>query len=199
MKNNSTTDGAIGKEWTEAIEKHQTAIADYLQTALRLEEGIWRLPVAAEKWTPAQITDHLILTYQMLVKQIRGEQRLKMQYGFPLRQILRLTILPKIYRTRRLPRGAQAPPEIMPEDSEMPRQTALEKLEESSGKFENEILSCRNDNKFRLTHHVFGDLKPLKAIDFITIHTEHHVRQLPPENKSEIVDASDGGRRTILK
>ncbi len=179
MKNNSTTDGKIEKEWAAAIEKHRTAITDYVQTASRIDEQIWRLSVEAEKWTPAQITDHLILTYEMLVKQICGGQGLKMQYGFPLRQILRLTILPKIYRTRQLPRGAKAPPEIMPEDSEMPRETALAKLEELSGAFENEILSRRNDKDFRLTHHVFGDIKPLKGIDFIAIHTEHHARQLP--------------------
>ena len=179
MKDNSTADFTIQKEWAEAIEKHQTVIADYVQTASRIDQEVWRLPVGAEKWTPAQITDHLILTYQMLVKQIRGEQSLKMQYGFPLRQILRLTILPKIFRTRQLPRGAKAPPEIMPEDSKMSRQTALKQLEESSGAFENEILSRRNDKKFRLTHHVFGQIKPLKGIDFIAIHTEHHARQLP--------------------
>ncbi len=179
MKDNSAADNTIQKEWTAAIEKHRAVIADYVEMASRIDEQVWRLPVTAEKWTPAQITDHLILTYEMLVKQIRGEQSLKMQYGFPLRQILRLTILPKIYRTRQLPRGAKAPTEIMPEDSKMPRQTALAKLGELSGEFENEILSRRNDNKFRLTHHVFGAIKPLKGIDFIGIHTEHHARQLP--------------------
>jgi hypothetical protein len=179
MKNNSTANDTVEKEWTETIEKHRAAVADYVQAASKIDEQAWRLPVAAEKWTPAQITEHLILAYQMLGKQIRGEQSLKTQYGFPLRQILRLALLPKIYRTRRLPRGAKAPPEIVPEDSAMPRQTALKQLEEMSAAFENEILSRRNDESFRLTHHVFGDLKPLKAIDFVTIHTEHHARQLP--------------------
>jgi len=179
MKDNSTADFTIQKEWVEAIEKHQAVIADYVRTASRIDEEVWRLPVGAEKWTPAQITEHLILTYQMLVKQIHGEQSLKMQYNFPLRQILRLAILPKIFRTRQLPRRAKAPPEIMPEDSTMPREMALTKLEESSGAFENEILSRRNDKKFRLMHHVFGQIEPLKGIDFIAIHTEHHTRQLP--------------------
>lgn len=178
MKDNRAANSTNQKEWTEAIEKHRVVIADYVRAASGIDERAWRLPVAAEKWTPALITDHLIRTYEMLVEQICGGQGLKMQYGFALRQILRLTILPKIYRTRQLPRGAKAPTEIMPEDSKMPRATALEKLEESSGAFENEILLRRDDKNFRLTHHVFGDLKPLKAIDFIAIHTEHHTQQL---------------------
>lgn len=179
MKDNSAANGATQKEWTAAIETHRAAIADYARAASGIDEQAWRLPVAAEKWTPAQITDHLVLTYQMLVKQIRGERSLKMQFGFPLRQILRLVVLPKIYRTRQLPRGAKAPPEIMPEDSKMPRRTALEQLTKLSAEFENEILARQNDTEFRLTHHVFGQIKPLKGIDFITIHTEHHTRQLP--------------------
>lgn len=179
MKNVSAADDTIEKEWTEAIERHRAVIADYLQTAARLDEQVWRLPVAAEKWTPAQITDHLIRTYEITLEQIRGGQGIKMQYGFPLRQILRLVLLPKIFRTRQLPRGAKAPQEILPEDSKMPRQTTLEHLIKFSGEFENEILSGRNNKNLRLTHHVFGDIKPLKAIDFVAIHTEHHARQLP--------------------
>lgn len=179
MKDNSTASDTIEREWTAAIEKHRAVIADYLQTAFRIDEQVWGLPVAAEKWTPAQITDHLILAYQVTLEQIRGGQGLKIQYGFLLRQVLRLAILPKIYRTRELPRGAKAPEEILPKDLKMPRETALERLKEVSGEFENEILSRRNDKNLRLTHHVFGAIKPLKGIDFIAIHTEHHTRQLP--------------------
>ena len=179
MKDNSTADFTIQKEWTEAIEKHRTVIADYVRTASHIDEQVWRLPVKAEKWTPAQITDHLIRTYKIMLEQIRGGQGIKMQYGFLLRQILRVALLPKIFRTRELPRGAKAPQEILPEDSGTPRETALEQLKELSGEFENEILSGRNNKRLRLTHHVFGEIKPLKAIDFVAIHTEHHARQLP--------------------
>ena len=178
MKNNSTANSAIEKEWTEAIERHRVVTADYLQTAAHFDEQVWRLPVGAEKWTPAQITDHLIRTYEVTLGQMRGGQGIKMQYGFPLRQILRVLLLPKIFRTRKLPRGAKAPPEILPKDSGMLRETALEHLKELSGEFENEILARRNDTYFRLTHHVFGEIKPLKGIDFVAIHTEHHARQL---------------------
>lgn len=179
MKDNSAADDTIQTEWTAAIERHRAAIADYLQIAARLDEQVWRLPVGAEKWTPAQITDHLIRTYNITLEQLRGGQGIKTQYGFLLRQVLRLAVLSKIYRTRELPRGAKAPEEILPKDSKTPRETALEQLKELSGEFENEILSGRNNKKLRLTHHVFGEIRPLKAIDFVAIHTEHHTRQLP--------------------
>lgn len=150
-----------------------------MQTASRIAEQGWRFPVETAKWTPAQITDHLIRTYQISLAEIRGGQGMKMQYGFLLRQILRLAVLPRIFRTRRLPGGAKAPSEILPADSKMPRETTLKQLEELSGEFERQILSRRHDEHLRLTHHVFGKIKPLKGVDFIAIHIEHHGRQLP--------------------
>ena len=61
----------------------------------------------------------------------------------------------------------------------MPRETALKQLKDLSVEFETEILSRRSDEKLRLTHHVFGQIKPLKGVDLAAIHTEHHTRQLP--------------------
>jgi hypothetical protein len=165
MRNNSTAAGTIEKQWAKTIQRHRTAIAGYLQTASRIDEQVWRLPVKAEKWTPAQITEHLILTYQITLKQIRGGQGIKPHYNFLLRPILRLVVLPGIFRERQLPGGAKAPQEIMPEDSKMPRETALKQLKDLSVEFETEILSRRSDEKLRLTHHVFGQIKPLKGVD----------------------------------
>jgi len=185
MPHESPTSDTIQKEWREVIERHRTAIADYLQSASRLNERVWRVPVKTEKWTPAQITDHLIRTYHILLEQVRGGRGLPMQYGFLLRQILRLALLPRIFRTRRLPGGAKAPKEIVPADSNRPRESTLRQLEELSGEFEREILSRRNDGQLRLTHHVFGEIKPLRGVDFIAIHIEHHGRQLPRSQENQ--------------
>ncbi len=170
----------VQRLWTEAIGRHRAAVSDYLRAASSIEEPVWRLPVGPDKWSPAQITDHLIRTYQIAGRQVRGGEGIRIRYGFLLRQVLRLLFLPRIFRTRRLPGGAKAPREILPVDSKMPRETALERLDEFSGEFEREILLRRNDRRLRLTHHIFGEIEPLKGVDFMAIHTEHHGRQLPP-------------------
>ncbi len=177
--NSLTTDGTIEKEWIDAIERHRITIADYIQTVAAYDEQAWRVPVASAKWTPAQITDHLILSYKVTLGQLRGEQRVKMVYNFLLRSILRLTVLPRIFRNRRLPSGARAPEEMLPEDASIPRETALEYLTDVSGEFETEIFSIRNDKKLRLTHHIFGEIKPLEGLNLLAIHVAHHARQLP--------------------
>ncbi len=179
MERTSPAHDPVLQKWTDTIEKHRAAIAGYVQSASRMDDRTWRLPVDSGKWTPAQITDHLLRTYRIALDQVRGGPGIKPQYGFLLRQILRLAFLPRIFRTRRLPAGAKAPVEIRPSDSNIPRETALRQLTDVSAEFETELLSRRNEKDLRLTHHVFGAVKPLRGVDFVAIHTEHHTRQLP--------------------
>ena len=166
------------KEWAKAIAGHAGAISDYLRTAALLDETAWRIPAAPGKWTPAEITEHLVRTYQVSLEQIRGGPGLEPRVGAFLRQILRLAILPRIFRTRRLPRGARAPREIRPIDPRLPLQKALEQLRDLGGEFEREMSTRRIDGELRLTHHIFGELEPVRGVDFIAIHIEHHGRQL---------------------
>lgn len=177
MRNQSTR-GTGEREWAKAIEGHAAAIEDYLGTAARLDEPAWRISVAPGKWTPAEITEHLVRTYQVSLEQLRGGRGLEPRVGAFLRQILRLAILPRIFRTRRLPRGARAPREIRPADRGLPRQAALDEFRGLADEFETEMSARRADGDVRLTHHIFGKFEPVRAVDFVAIHVEHHGRQL---------------------
>ena len=170
--------GAFQTAWANAIQGHRSAVAAYVGSASRIDDRAWRAPVGPGKWTPAQITEHLARTYQVSLEQIRGWQGLKLRSSFLVRKIVRLVFLARIFRTRRLPRGARAPREIRPADPQTPRATALERLGALSEEFEREMSARRSDEKLRLTHHLFGDIKPLQGVDFIAIHIEHHGRQL---------------------
>lgn len=169
----------VENEWIQVIERHRAAVALYFQLAGTIPENTWLTPIEAEKWTPAQITHHLILTYQVFLKQIRGEQNIKTVYSPFVRWLLRLFILPQIYRRRKLPRGAQAPKEILPIDADKKCEVALEELEKAVGEFENEASERRNEENLRLTHHVFGKIKLIEGIELAAIYMEHHARQLP--------------------
>lgn len=171
----------VENEWAQVMERHRAAVAVYLQIAGTIPETVWLAPIEAEKWTPAQITEHLILTYQIFLKQMRGEQNIEMIHGFLMRRLLRLLILPGIYRRRKLPRGAQAPDEILPIEANKTPEVALKQLREAVAKFEKEASERRNEENLRLTHHVFGKIKLIEGIDLAAIHTEHHARQLPQE------------------
>lgn len=169
----------VENEWTQAMERHRAAVALYLQIAERASKNAWQTPIQAEKWTPAQVTEHLILTYQIFLKQMRGEQNIEMIYGSLVRRVLRLLILPRIYRRGELPRGAQAPNEILPVEANKTQEIALKQLKEAVVEFVKEASERRNEKDLRLTHHVFGKIKLIEGIELAAIHTEHHARQLP--------------------
>ncbi len=169
----------VENEWTEVMERHRSAVALFVQFAATIPENVWLTPIEDEKWTPAQITEHLILTYQVFLNQMRGEQNIKTVHSSFVRWLLRLFILPIIYWRRKLPRGAQAPAEILPIEANKTREAALEQLKKAIDEFESEASERRNEESLRLTHHVFGKIKLIEGIDLAAIHTEHHARQLP--------------------
>lgn len=168
----------VENEWNQVMERHRAAVELYFQIAERASENALLTPIQAEKWTPAQITEHLILTYRIFLRQMRGEQNIKMVHGFIVRRLLRALVLPVIYRRRKLPHGAQAPKEILPVEADKTRDAALEQLKVAVADFEKEALERRNEKELRLTHHVFGKINLIKAIDLAAIHTEHHAQQL---------------------
>lgn len=169
----------VENEWTQIMERHRAAVALYFQFAETIPENTWLTPIEDEKWTPAQITEHLILTYQVFLKQMGGKRNIKPVHSSFVQWLLRLFILPQIYRRRKLPRGAQAPEEILPIEADKTREAALEQLKKAVVEFENEASERRNEEYLRLTHHVFGKIKLIEGIDLAAIHTEHHARQLP--------------------
>lgn len=167
------------KKWDDALARHAAAVAGYVATAAKIDDAAWREPVEEGKWSPAEITHHLVLAYEAVVREITGGAGLRVQTGWLLRLFLRPTFLRPILKTRKLPRGAKAPRSLLPDVGDMSREEALERLRSVAGEFEREIDARRDRKDLRLTHHVFGAIKPLEGIDFVAIHTEHHCRQLP--------------------
>lgn len=169
----------LDRQWEAAVSRHAEAVGRYLASAAAVPEELWRQPVAEGKWTPAEITEHVLLAYRTLVDQVRGGRGLRVQTGWLMRNVLRVAVLAPIMMTRRLPPGARAPRALRPGEAASPRDAALEELRRAAAEFEAELSARRHDEGLRLTHHLFGAVRPLKAIDFVAIHTEHHGRQLP--------------------
>ena len=168
----------IDKRWDEALARHGAVVNSFLESAAAVEEEAWHTPIGEGKWTPAQIAEHLILTYTTLVRQVQGGQGLRVQTGWLLRHVLRVLVLAPIMWLRKIPPGAKAPRDLRPGGDATTREVSLERLRAAAAEFEDEIARRRDDKELRLTHHVFGSVKPLKGINFVAIHTEHHGRQL---------------------
>jgi DinB superfamily len=174
-------------KWQEALDRHQSAATAFAATARIIDEKSWYRPMAAGKWSPAQVTEHLNLTYRIALDQVRGGPGVQ-ENPSGLSQEERANILGTILQKRRLPGGAQAPAEVIPIQVEDGQSDALACFGQLAQEFKEEMESHRGRNDVLITHHFFGALPLLTAIDFFAIHIEHHHRQIA---KSGDVHESD--------
>lgn len=165
-------------KWTVVTDRHTRSVAEFIDAAAGIPAERWLEPVAEGKWTPAQITLHVIQTYVVMTRQLRTGVGLRVQTGWLFRQVLRQVVLRAIMSTRRLPKGAKAPKDLRPGDTAIGKDEAIDRLRAIVTEFEKELQSRRDQKGLQMTHHIFGSVDALKGLDFIAVHTEHHGRQL---------------------
>lgn len=165
-------------KWAVVSERHARAVNEFLDAANGIPAERWLLPLADGKWTPAQVTVHVIQSYEITTNQLRTGEGLKVQTGWLLRQILRQVVLRQIMWTRKLPRGAKAPKILLPGETAIGRDEALDRLRIVVADFEGELRARRDQPGVQLTHHIFGSIDALRGLDFLAVHTAHHGRQL---------------------
>jgi hypothetical protein len=165
--------------WTEALRLHRDAADAYLAAASSLSDEAWSSPIAAGKWTPAQITDHLNRAYDVLLSELRGGSGMAVRTRRWQQWLLRFTIVPRLKRGGWFPAGARAPRETRPVDSLADRQSLLERFRLLAGEFEDEIRSSRAaDPRRRVTHAYFGAASLTDGALLCARHLEHHLRQI---------------------
>lgn len=159
---------------------HRAAVAEFIARARDIRPDRWLVPRAEGKWTPAEETRHLVLTYRAFIADLKGERTLRLK-GTPMwRRIWRLIALPIILYGRRIPRAVRAPREIRPEGEAGEREALLGELERAVADFEGVFEeTCRTRPGKRLTHPFFGELSMRQAIVIAAVHTRHHAAFLP--------------------
>src|SRR5262245_42313616 len=82
----------------DAVQLNQAAVADYLATVRRAPSAIWAEPRAPGKWSLAQLTEHLAITYEFSNAVIAESPKVSGWTPPPfirpvLRALIRLTVL----------------------------------------------------------------------------------------------------------
>ncbi len=163
---------------TVARAAHQTSIQAFVASARAVPEEAWEVPTRSGQWSPAQIGEHLRMVYAVLGRQLAGGAGLEVRTSWWLRLILRFRFLPKILEQGRIPKGARAPREARPGPGPFPREPLLADLIELATRAEDTLASAARDREVTITHHVFGRLQAAQALRFLTVHNDHHARQL---------------------
>jgi DinB superfamily len=165
--------------WHAVVEEHQVALAAYLDAAARLPEGAWDRPWAPGKWSPAQLTEHLSLTYRVLTAELQGGEGMRLKLTPLRRRVLKTLMLPHMLFHRTFPRRAPAPREVRPgEGPYPPRAEALARMRALGEAIEREAERARAAGIKGVSHAYFGTIDLTRGMRLCAVHLEHHTRQL---------------------
>lgn len=163
-----------------ALSVHQSASAAFATAAEEVEPDRWHLPRSEGKWSPAQITAHLIQTYDVLLRELEGGAGMKVRLGLLRRLFLRFTLMPRLLRGGRFPERVPAPPEIRPAGApDQPEGIVL--FRQRAAEFEataRRVLA--QAPRAQVTHAYFGPSSVAKGVLFCARHIEHHRGQIQP-------------------
>jgi hypothetical protein len=161
-----------------AAQAHHDAVTAFVAAARAVPPDDWERPLAHDKWSPAQVAEHLRLTYVLVAQQLAGGSGIRVRTPWWLRSLLRWRVLPRILSRGALPEGARAPREIRPGNGPFDREQTLSAMVTSASVVEDALLREWDDKTTRMTHHVFGALRAPTAMRLSTVHVTHHARQL---------------------
>lgn len=167
-------------EWDSAVALHAESAAAFAQTAEAIAPEAFTAPVAPGKWSPAQIVDHLIRSYDGLLQELAGGAGPEVKTKPWQRAVLRWTLVPRILRGAGFPRGARAPREIRPAESPADRASLLAAFRERRDRFDAAIRRAREERPHaKLTHAYFGSYPLADALLMCARHIDHHRAQIP--------------------
>ncbi len=165
-------------ELSTVAEQNGAAIAEFVADAKRVPEAAWLTPRVPGKWSPAQVTEHLCLAYEVSQQAIDG--------SFPgasaprfLRPIIRRLFLGPILKRGHFKPGAKAPGIFTPSSAPGPAVTLLPRLERASQGLTNGVEAESRAGRSFIEHPIFGRIPWADYLRLQAIHTRHHRRQLP--------------------
>jgi len=162
----------------DALLAHSEAVRCFRERAAGVPDAAWMAEPAPGRWSPAQLTEHLRMTYGGLAGELAGGPGIRVRLkGFRL-LVARLYFMPRLLKSGVFPPGVRAPKEVVPANPNPDREAALLGFAEQAGVFERLIeprLSARSGGN---THPFFGRLTPEQSLRFAEIHTRHHARQI---------------------
>jgi hypothetical protein len=160
--------------------EHTRAVAEFMSRARAVDAVQWITPRAAGKWTPSQEVRHLILTYSVFLRQLAGENPIRLR-GTPMKRLVWRAIgLTSILWFKRIPVAVNAPREVRPDAELRPAEQLIPELESLIATFGRAFDEAwRAPRSHQLTHPLFGALSLDQGVRILTVHTRHHAAFLP--------------------
>lgn len=164
---------------SDPLADHAEAVRAFASRAAGFPEARWVEPAAPGKWSPAEVAEHLALTYAGLCAELSGGPSIRVRVRGLRLLTLRLFVLPRLLGSGAFPPGVRSPREMVPASVEPDRSASLARLAGHAAEFERLIAPRLGSRTGGITHPFFGKLTPRQGLRLIELHTRHHTRQLP--------------------
>lgn len=161
------------------IAGNRQAVTAFLTAARAVPASRWTEAPTPGKWSPAEITEHVALGYEVSRGILHGSYS-----GLTLPQFLRPLIrgffLRPVLQRGRFGKGTKAPKFLRPTGSYTALEQVTARLQTAADSFESYIAVAARAGKTTVNHPVFGRLPITELVQLQTIHTQHHQQQLSP-------------------
>jgi hypothetical protein len=168
---------AVHSAFGEARELNRRSVTEFLARARRVGPADWNRAPASDRWSPAQITEHVALAYEHTRGLLSGQQR----PGLPrlLRPVVRYFYVRPVLRTGKFPPRGKAPPPFRPSGSPAPAESLCQRLEMAAQALEADLERLLSQGRPSMEHPIFGRVPSPDVLRFQAYHTAHHRQQLP--------------------
>ena len=160
-----------------AIADNRAAVEEFVAAARRLDAATWAAPRVENKWSPAQIAEHLAIVYEYNRKVVKGEAG----KGAPrfLQPLARWFIVDRTLKAGRFTRKGRAPAIFQPvAKTPAAPSELLARLTAAVSGMEADIRSGHPSGRHSVAHPFFGSLPTIDWMKVQAIHARHHRSQL---------------------
>ena len=161
---------------TPQVSDSRAALEELLGTT-EAAAANWTTPRALKKWSPAQVAEHVARVFDDAANMLEGKP-----HGFPkmpffVRPIFRMVFFAKTVRSGNFPTAKTFRPFDPVEGPDTPA-AARDRLTAAHDRYLAACSACaQKDGK--VLSSVFGAVPVTDYMRFTTLHTRHHLKQIP--------------------
>jgi uncharacterized damage-inducible protein DinB len=164
------------------MDAHAAAISEFAAAIDAVPADRWQQPPAAGRWSAAALSLHVIDAYDYCIGALDGGPQMRTKLPVWRMWMLRELVLPVMFRLRRFPREAPAPPEVVPDLSaseSLTQEVARQRLLDTAARAMDTLeRTARERPGLRTAHAYFGAMSPRQTVMLLAGHTRHHAEGL---------------------
>jgi hypothetical protein len=160
-----------------AIADNHKAVDEFTASARAIDAGDWSVPRAEGKWSPAQVVEHIALTYEYS-RAVVNNNPTGPSAPRILRPLVRRFFVKPVLKRGSFKPGGRAPAMFQPSSSPDGHAELLSRLETAVRLFEDDLRAAARAGRATLNHPFFGTIPLTDYLRLQAIHARHHRAQL---------------------